>query len=76
MTAHFCRTCARTLVPRTAWDALGPKGRKRLYGTHAVKGPHGLCGSCARWIEDDSDLAYEGGWVRDGLILRPTGEAR
>lgn len=69
-----CATCGRTLVEQRRWNAMPKSLRKQLGTTHARRYSAATCQTCATWHNrqaEETDLAYRGGWVRSGLILRP-----
>jgi hypothetical protein len=73
-----CRDCGRHLVDPRTWNALDKRVRGRVKHERASDNGDGVCKPCAQkpdrsWT--DEQLAYDGGWERRGLILRPTGRA-
>lgn len=69
-----CATCHRTLVEQRRWGAMPKSLRKQIGKTHARRYSAATCQTCATWHSrqpEEPAEAYEGGWVRDGRVLRP-----
>lgn len=86
-TAIPCPHCKRTTLSNHLWRHMPPEERAEIHNTHAVRVlKDGTCAGCAKAIKrgarpnlrvvppPNDALAYRGGWVVRGGILRPTGE--
>lgn len=78
--ADRCTDCNRILVMRAEWRALSRNERRRLYDTHSRIEAQGICSRdynrrirAGLPVPDRTGIAWDGGWVRVGLIDRPVG---